>query len=214
MKTDDLIAALAMDAAPASPAALNRRLLMWAFPAALAALAGVWFGLGGFRPDLVQALLGPTFWMKAAYTIALAVAGGWLFTRLGRPGASLAAPALVLLAIVLSAAILGSMDLMMRPADGRMHAWLGHSYRVCALNIAALSVLTAPFMFWAARKFAPTRPMRAGAVAGLTAGAIAATLYGLYCQESTAAFVATWYTLGMGVSAAAGAVIGRFWLRW
>lgn len=214
MKTDDLIAALAMDAPPASSSALDRRLLMWAFPAALSALAGVWFGLGGFRDDLAEAVLGVTFWMKAAYTVALAVAGGWLFTRLGRPGASLKAPILLLLAVVAAAAAMGSADLLMRPADSRLHAWLGHSYRVCALNIAGLSVLTTPFLFWAARKFAPTRPMRAGAVAGLTAGAIAATLYGLYCQESTAAFVATWYTLGMGISAAAGAVIGRFWLRW
>lgn len=214
MKTDDLIAALAMDAPPASPAALDRRLLMWAFPAALAALAGVWFGLGGFREDLGEAVRGLTFWLKAAYTVALAVTGGWLFTRLGRPGASLKAPALALLAVVLTAAVLGSTDVLMRPADGRMTAFLGHSYRVCALNIAGLSLLTTPFVFWAARRFAPTRPTRAGAVAGLTAGAIAATLYGLYCQESTAAFVATWYSLGIAMSAAGGAVIGRFWLKW
>lgn len=213
MKTDDLIAALALDAPPASPASLQRRLLMWSLPAAVTGFLGVWFYLQ-LRPDLLQAIGGVTFWLKAGYTAALAVAGGWLFTRLGRPGASVKAPALALLAIVLAAAMLGSMDALTRPADGRMTAFLGHSYQVCALNIAGLSLLTSPFLFWAARKFAPTRPMRAGAVAGLTAGAIAATLYGLHCQESTAAFVATWYTLGILIPTVVGAVIGRFALRW
>ena len=213
MKTDDLIAALAMDAPPASPASLQRRLLMWSLPAAVAAFLGVWFYLQP-RPDLMQAMGGMTFWMKAAYTAALAATGGWLFTRLGRPGASATAPLLAVLAVLATGLTMGSMNLMMAPPDGRMHLLLGHSYEVCAFNIAGLSVLTTPFLFWAARKFAPTRPMRAGAVAGFTAGAIAATLYGLYCQESSAAFVATWYTLGILIPTAAGAVIGRYTLRW
>ena len=213
MKTEDLIAALALDAPPASPASLQRRLLVWSFPAAAAAFLGVWFFLH-LRPDLMQAMGGVTFWMKAVYTAALAATGGWLFTRLGRPGASATAPLLALLVILATALTMGSMDLMAAPSDGRMPVLLGHSYQVCALNIAALSLLTTPFLFWAARRFAPTRPMRAGAVAGFTAGAIAATLYGLHCQESTAAFVATWYTLGILIPTAAGAVIGRFTLRW
>jgi hypothetical protein len=213
MKTEDLIAALALDAPPASPASLQRRLMMWSLPAAATAFLGVWFYLH-LRPDLMQAMGGVTFWMKAGYTAALAAAGGWLFTRLGRPGASATAPLLVLLSVLAVALAMGAMNMMAAPSDGRMPVLLGHSYQVCAINIAGLSLLTAPFLFWAARKFAPTRPMRAGAAAGLTAGAIAATLYGLHCQESTAAFVATWYSLGILISTAAGAVIGRFALRW
>lgn len=213
MKTDDLIAALALDVPPASPASLKRRLLMWSVPAAAAAFLGAWFFLN-LRPDLMQAMGGMTFWMKAGYTAALAATGGWLFTRLGRPGAGATAPLLALLAVLAAAVTLGAFNLMTAPSDGRMPVLLGHSYQVCAINIAGLSLLTTPFLFWAARKFAPTRPMRAGAVAGFTAGAIAATLYGLHCQESTAAFVATWYTLGILIPTAAGAVIGRFALRW
>ena len=91
MKTDDLIAALATDAAPVKPRALERSLAMWAVPAALAALAGVYFGLG-IRHDLADAAQGMTFWMKAGYTAAIALAGGWLLARLGRPGASAAPP--------------------------------------------------------------------------------------------------------------------------
>lgn len=213
MKTEDLIAALALDATPASPASLQRRLLMWSLPAAVTGFLGVWFYLQ-LRPDLLQAIGGVTFWLKAGYTAALAASGGWLFTRLGRPGASATAPLWALLAILAAAMAMGAANMMMAPSDVRMPVLLGHSYQVCALNIAGLSLLTSPFLFWAARRFAPTRPMRAGAVAGLTAGAIAATLYGLHCQESTAAFVATWYTLGILIPTAVGAVIGRFALRW
>lgn len=214
MKTDDLIAALAMDAPPVRPQALTARLWLWAVPAAILAVLGVRFGLGGFRPDLAQAMGGMTFWMKAGYTAALALAAGWLFVRLGRPGASAKWPAILVFGVFLVAIAMGVMNLMMTPASERMHAWLGHSWKVCTLNVVGLSVLTTPFLFWAARQFAPTNPTLAGFATGLTAGALAATLYGLYCMENTAAFVATWYTLGVLAAGAAGAVIGRFWLRW
>ena len=45
----------------------------------------------------------------------------------------------------------------------------------------AISALAAPLVFWAARAFAPTRPMLAGAAAGLLTGGLATTLYGLHC---------------------------------
>ena len=54
----------------------------------------------------------------------------------------------------------------------------------------------------------------AGAAAGLLAGAVAALVYGLYCEESSAAFVATWYTLGIGACACFGALVGPKVLRW
>ena len=58
------------------------------------------------------------------------------------------------------------------------------------------------------------RPMLAGAATGLLVGGLAATLYGLHCPEHTAAFVAVWYTLGMAIPTAMGALIGRFVWRW
>ncbi len=50
--------------------------------------------------------------------------------------------------------------------------------------------------------------------AGLAAGGIAATMYGLHCPEWAASFVATWYSLGILASGVLGAVIGRRVLRW
>ena len=78
-------------------------------------------------------------------------------------------------------------------------------------------VLAAPVFLgvaWALRRLAPTRLAMAGAAAGLLAGAVGATVYGLYCEETAAAFVVTWYTLGIAVCATAGALLGPRLLRW
>ncbi|MCG2664970.1 NrsF family protein, partial [Brevundimonas sp.] len=66
-----------------------------------------------------------------------------------------------------------------------------------------------------AGRLAPTRPRTAGLALGLATGGIAATAYGLlHCGEATAAFVATWYTLGVAAAGLIGAAVGRFALRW
>ncbi|MBK8838593.1 MAG: DUF1109 family protein [Hyphomonadaceae bacterium] len=66
----------------------------------------------------------------------------------------------------------------------------------------------------AMRGFAPTRTALAGAAAGLLAGGVSATVYGLHCDENAAAFVAVWYSLGIGMTAVAGAILGPRVLRW
>ncbi|NBW07491.1 MAG: DUF1109 family protein [Caulobacteraceae bacterium] len=211
MKTDDLIQALAADLPPARR--LDRRLLLSLIPAAIVVLVtvGLWLG---YRDDLMAAMRGPVFWAKAAYTTVMAGAGFWLLDRLGRPGASPRGP-LILLAAVLTLAVgLGLYELFTLPMPERMPAMMGDSAHVCAPNIALLSLVAAPFVFWAARAFAPTRPMLAGAAAGLLTGGLATTLYGLHCPEHAAAFVGLWYTMGMAMAVAAGAVIGKFAFRW
>lgn len=213
MRTDDLISALSTDLPPTSAARLRRRMLVWLVPAAVLALAGVWLALG-FRSDLAAAMLGPMFWAKAAYTVAAAAAGFWLLERAGRPGAKVRGP-LILLGLIASAAVLaGWITLISMPEAERMAAVMGGSARVCPTNVAGLSLLAAPFVVFAARGFAPLRPGLAGAAAGLLTGGLAATVYGLHCPEHTAAFVAVWYTLGMTIPVAVGAVLGRFVWRW
>ena len=211
MKTDDLIQALSADLPPARQ--LDRWLLLWMIPAGLVVLAvvGLWLG---YREDLMAAMRGATFWAKAAYTIAMAVSGFWLLDRLGRPGVSARPPLILLAALLIGVIGLALFELAVMPMPERMPAVMGDSARICAPNIAILSLFAAPFVFGAARAFAPTRPMLAGAAAGLLTGGLATTLYGLHCPEHTAAFVAIWYTMGMAVAVAAGALIGRFAFRW
>ena len=211
MKTDDLIDALSADLPPARQP--DRRLVLWMIPAGLVVLitVGLWLG---YREDLMAAMRGPVFWAKAAYTIAMSVGGFWLLDRLGRPGASPRAPLILLAAILVLVIGLALYELAVMPMPERMPAVMGDSAQVCAPNIVLLSLLAAPFVFWAARSFAPTRPMLAGAAAGLLTGGLATTLYGLHCPENAAAFVAVWYTIGMAVAVAGGALIGRLAFRW
>lgn len=213
MKTDDLIAALSADLPPASRRDLDRRMLIWLVPAAAVVLVGV-CGWLGFRPGLGNTMLGPIFWAKAAYTVALAVGGFWLLGRLGRPGSGVKAPLLFLTVVLAVASGLAAFELLSMPAPERMPAVMGDSARVCAPNIIILSLLAAPFVFQAARAFAPTRPGTAGAAAGLLTSGLAATLYGLHCPEHSAAFVAVWYSLGIGIAVIGGFAAGRLAFRW
>jgi hypothetical protein len=213
MKTDDLIAALAADTRPVAPGALGGRLTLACLIAisAGAAVMLIWLGM---RPDLHIAMREAAFWIKAGYTLALAACGFALTLRMGRPGAK-PGPALALAPAVCGAlAILAGAELLLAPAGHREGDWLGSSWRVCPFLILAISAPAYGAVVWALRGMAPTRLRAAGAAAGLLAGGVGATIYGLHCQEMTAAFVATWYSLGVAASAALGAALGPRLLRW
>ena len=211
METDDLIDALAAGLEPAKPARPSLTLLI---AAALAAVTTVALLLG-VRPDLGQALQGPIPWMKGLYTTALAGSGIWLATRLGRPGVDPRPAAFALLAVVAAAVLWGVIEMSLTPPERRMADWLGGTWTVCGRNIVLVSVFAAPLVFLSARRLAPTRPTTAGLALGLATGGLAATAYGLlHCGEATAAFVATWYTMGVAAAGLIGAAVGRFALRW
>ncbi|QYC10489.1 NrsF family protein [Brevundimonas nasdae] len=211
MKTDDLIDALAVGLEPTRPARLSIALLAAAGVAAVAAV----LLLLGLRPDLVDAMQAPTPWLKGAYTAALALTAIWLTARLGRPGVD-PRPAIIALGAVVAAALSwGAIEMIMTPPGERLADWLGRTWTICGRNILIVSAVAAPFVFLSARRLAPTRPSLAGSALGMATGGIAATVYGLlHCPEASAAFVATWYTLGVAAAGAIGAVIGRVALRW
>lgn len=212
MKTHDLIDLLARDAPPAPPRPFAPQLLAAALAgAALSALILIaWLGL---RP-MQQAMHSPPFWMKAAYTSLLALAGLMATVRLARPGGRIGATLVLAAVAVAWLAMLAMMETMRTPAAGQSHLWLGWSWGVCPFRILALALPVFAAVLWLMRRAAPTRPALAGAAAGLFAGGVGATVYGLYCRETAAAFVVVWYSLGMLACAALGAVLGRRLLRW
>ena len=211
MKTDDLIDALAAGLQPARPARLNALLLACAAAASVAAVAL----LLGVRPALADVLSSPTTWMKGLYTAGLAGAALWLSARAGRPGADTRAPLAALAAIVGLAMLWGAGELLAAPGGERLADWLGRTWTICGRNILLVSAAAVVPTFLSARRLAPTRPAFSGFALGVATGGIAATAYGvLHCPESTAAFVATWYTLGVAAAGLIGAVAGRFALRW
>ena len=64
------------------------------------------------------------------------------------------------------------------------------------------------------RAFAPTRLTLTGAAIGALSGGVGAMAYAMYCPVDSAAFVMTWYVLGIALSAAIGALLGAKFLRW
>lgn len=213
VKTEDLIDALVVDLRPCSAADLDCRLAMAAAVAGLLTVVGV-VGWLQVRPDLADAVTGAIFWGKAAYTAALAGCAFWLLERLGRPGVSVRKP-VILLSVVVSIAVVAAVtELALAVPLDRGDLLLGNSADICPGYILALSGLAAPFVIWGARQFAATRPRAAGAAAGMLAGSIAATAYGLHCPEGTVSFVVVWYSLGVTASAMAGGLLGGRLLRW
>jgi hypothetical protein len=152
-------------------------------------------------------------WAKLAYSFAIAAIGFWLVERAGRPGAGMTRPALVLALPLLAITLLAALQMSAPGADIPLLV-MGHSSRVCAFNVLIVALPTLAAAFWALRRLAPTRLTLAGAGAGLLAGAAGALVYCFHCNEEAAPFIAIWYTLGIGVTAALGALLGRHVLRW
>ncbi|MGA0600596.1 NrsF family protein [Caulobacter sp. KR2-114] len=213
MDTDDLIATLAADAAPVRKGAVWRR---WALAVLLAlAISAVVMTLGwGVRPDLHHAMRTSPFWMKGGYTLALGVAGLLIVERAGRPGVRLGWGVALAGAAVVTILALAAHELMGMPMAGWRADMMGQSAQVCPWRILAISAPVFVIAMLTLRWMAPTRPAVAGAAAGLLAGGLGATVYGLHCQETAAAFTAVWYTLGMALWPLVGALIGRRLLRW
>ena len=212
MKTHDLIDLLGQDAPPAPARPFTPHLLGVALAGALVSglILIAWLGL---RP-MGQAMHSPPFWMKAAYTSLLALAGLMATARLARPGGRLGAALILAVVAVAWLALLAMMETMRTPMAGQSHLWLGWTWSICPFRILALAAPVFAAVLWLMRRMAPTRPALAGAAAGLFAGGVGASVYGLYCEETAAAFVVVWYSLGMAACAALGAVIGRRLLRW
>ena len=212
MNTADLIAALAGQEAPIQPRRVGRNLMIAAlFGACIAAIIlVVWLGV---RP-LADAIQTRMFWMKGGYSLWLAVAGGFWAARMARPGGLPGSAPLIAGAAVIAMIAMGAVDLARTANPDLIREWLGSTWTVCPWRILALAAPVYLTVAWMLRRLAPTRLGWAGVAAGLLAGGVGATVYGFYCQENTAAFVATWYTLGIVVCAVVGGLVGPRLLRW
>lgn len=210
MKTEELIRTLAADAPAAPPRPLAPRLLV-AVAVALALWLAVMIPTYGMP---AQAAPHGWFWMKNAYSVVLAIAGLVAVTQLARPGGRMGWAVWLALAAIACLAVMAARETMTAAPGQIAPLWLGSTWKVCAGRILFFSIPTFVASFWFLRGMAPTRPALAGGAAGFFAGAVGAATYGLYCQESAAAFVVAWYTLGIAICAAIGAAAGRWLLRW
>lgn len=213
MNTNILIEALAKDVSPVSQHAAGWRLLFGLLGGSLFTVLLIASVLG-FRSDLAQAMHGPSFWMKWAYTISLGLGAIAMVARLARPEpVSLRAfwPVAIPCALLALAAIA---EMAQVPTADWPAMWFGNTWKQCPWLVLLLSGPIFAGLLWSFRRLAPTQLRAAGAAAGLAAGAWAAMLYGLHCSEVSALFVLTWYSLGIALVAVVGALIGPRLLRW
>lgn len=179
----------------------------------LLTLVIVLFGLH-VRADLATAVQSFSFWMKALYSLSLMGCAVWATMRLARPTeVSWRYLRPVFLPVLLWSGIAIG-ELAATPAKDWLALWLGHSWKVCPWIVLGLSIPIYLGLLWSFRALAPTQLRAAGAAAGLSAGAWAATLYGLHCPETTALFTLTWYSLGVLLASLGGALLGTKLLRW
>lgn len=213
MNTDQLIEALASDVAPVSRHAVGRRLATGIALGAIGTvlLIGLWLG---FNPQLDVAMRHYSFWVKWGYTLSLGICAVVATTRLARPDSGRLGWLWVMALPVASLTAIGIFEMSRVPSAQWLAMWLGESWSVCSSIVFMLSLPIFGGLLWSFRRLAPTRLRAAGATAGLTAGAWAATLYCLHCPEVSAIFVLTWYTLGISLATLAGAVLGPRLMRW
>jgi hypothetical protein len=212
MRTSALIAALAADRQTPGVSLRWRYVLALGLGLSVSAAA---FAVGvGPRPDIAHALGTLRFDWKFVDTVALAIPTVLLAWRLLRPDAKIGAMAILMLIPV---ALLGgsvAMELMMVPSALWASKLMGSNSAHCLMVIPLLSIVPLGALIFAMRSGAPASPRLAGAVAGLAAAALAATLYASNCTDDSPLFVAAWYSLATALVVAAGALLGDRFLRW
>lgn len=211
MRTDDLIRALAADQT-SRPEPVARRFAIFSIAGLLAAACVFGFALTP-RPDLGAALGTLRVAFKFLIALTLASAAGLLAVRLTRPEAEgdfrpVLAPVLALLAFGIGAELVVSPPAAWRPL------LIGSNAVACLALIPLFSLAPLGAVLMALRHGAPSRPGRAGAVAGLFAGGLGAALYAMHCTDDSPLFVAAWYGLAVAVVAALGSALGAKTLRW
>jgi hypothetical protein len=212
METEDLIKALGADAGrPGLP--LGRSLTAALLLAVLLA-AAVFAIVLGPRTDIAAVAETIRFLFKFVVTIVLGATAFAAFVALARPEPVgrrnllwiAAGPLLLLAALVLEMAVVPSADWGVR--------LVGTNSLNCLTMIPLIGAAPLAVLVLALRSAAPTRPVLAGAVAGLAAGGIAATFYAAHCTDDSPLFVATWYPLAIAILTTAGAFAGRAFARW
>lgn len=211
MKTVQLMDLLAQGAGSAPAPATARRLCLAIVVGFVASCALMQLTIGALP---AATFVTPTPWMKLAYAISLGLAAALLTGKLARPIARLHSEVVAGGLVFLAMGSVGALGLFQTSPGLRTAAVLGQTWWMCPWLLMGFSLPALAATFWAVRGLAPTRLGAAGFACGLLAGSVGAAGYALACPESSAAFVAIWYSLGIVLTALLGAALGPRLLRW
>ncbi len=212
MRTDDFILALSADARPSGPSLKLRVLLALAIGACVS--LAVFMAMLGPRPDIVPAMRTMRFDLKFLDTLALLTPAFLLCLRMSRPEVRAGTMLMWLLAPVVLLALAVAVELATVPSDLWLRKLVGRNWYHCLSLVPIFSLPPLAAMILALREGAPRYPALTGALAGLAAAGVSATIYATNCTDDSPLFVATWYPLATAAVAAVGAWAGRRWLTW
>lgn len=211
MNTDQLINAMAADAAPHR--SFGRGFVYAAaFGIAIAAL--IFVAVVGPRPDLAAALHTWRFLLKLVITAPLAGLATVTIFRMAKP--AMWRPHCLWLVLAPLCLLGGAalVELFLLPKSLWMVRLIGSNSKNCVTIIPLLAICPLACFLAVLRNGAPFDPGIAGAIAGLAAAAIAAIFYALSCFDDSPLFVVTWYPLAASIVVAAGYACGRKLLVW
>ena len=168
----------------------------------------------GLRPDVAGGAHLGFMAVKLIFTLSLIGVGAALLVRSMHPGRD-ARKAIAFILVPFVAIVLSGLIAL---ALGGPAAWgrmvLGGEWAACLACIPLFALIPFAALMWALRKAAPTNLTRAGAVAGVVAGALGAAVYAFHCPDDSVPFIAIWYGAPIALFAFIGAKLGPRLLRW
>jgi hypothetical protein len=213
MNTDRLIDMLTTNLEPVKGGQLWKT-LGWAIVIGLVVAFGVMLACFGIRSDLVAGNHSVALALKIVFALSLVGTGAAFLIKSMVPGQQ-EGHLFALIFLPFFAASAAAIAIVVRqPALASGGMVEGAAAALCLYCIPFLAIIPFALLIWAMRKGAPTNLRRGGAVAGLVAGAIGATVYSFSCPSDSWLFVFLGYTAAMAFCSFIGAQLGPRLLRW
>lgn len=168
----------------------------------------------GIRPELLQEIKLPEFWIKFCFALALVGVGLIATTKTSRPGKQKTHYFHAVITPIMVMWLIGTWFGIQPNSASLLESIEGSTWQACSLLIALLSTPIFIAVFWSLKSMAPVRPRLTGFMAGLFSGGISACIYCLHCPELSPIFVGVWYLIGMLIPATMGAILGKKFLNW
>lgn len=213
MQTDDLISLLSAASQPVDTRWLRRATWLGALGALMLTIVLVASALG-VRHNLSDVLMTVPVIAKLAFGASVAAIALTLFERSLRPGTR-AQRLLPLIALPVGLVVVWAVFSLLQASPDQWRALtFGRNWRSCLINVPLLALCPLAILALLARRGAPVDGRLTGLAAGLASAGLAVMGYALHCPDDTMPFLATWYTLAIGITAAVATLALPRLLRW